>query len=159
VLEQIRDVYGQTDFETEFRNYFQNFLLDVDPDTAGSQRYFNCNNLVVDTVEQAFWCGPGQTWPQIEHNHAYIKFWHYLDAALANEIAEVNVDQITNLGPALMNDDMWTSLFGIGDSDFNGISIQLTERILGVNPLDADQLGNPRPTDQLRDIGAVEIDN
>jgi hypothetical protein len=159
VLERLRDVYGQTDFETEFRSYFQEFLLDVDPDTAGSQRYFNCDNLVVDTLEQAYWCGPAQTWPQMEYNHAYIEFWHHLDSALANEIAEVNVGQITNLGPALINDDVWTLLFGMGNSDFNGISVQLRERILGVNPLDTDQLGNPRPVDLFGDIGAVEVDN
>ena len=159
VLERLRDVYGQTDFESEFRNYFQEFLLDVDPDTAGSQRYFNCDNLVVDTLEQAYWCGPAQTWPQMEYNHAYIEFWHHLDSALAGEIAEVNVDQITGLGPAVMNDDVWTLLFGIGHSDFNGISVQLRERNLGINPLDTDQLDNPRPLDLLGDIGAVEMDN
>ncbi len=159
VLERFRDVYGQTDFESEFRSYFQEFLLDVDPDTEGPQRYFNCNNLVVDTIEQAYWCGPAQTWPQMEYNHAYIEFWHHLDSALANEIAEVNVDQITNLGPALINDDVWTLLFGIGNSDFNGISVRLWETIRGVDPLDEDQLGNPRPMDLLGDIGAVEIDN
>ena len=159
VLEQIRDVYGQTDFETEFRSYFEGFLLDVDPDTAGSQRYFNCNGVVIDTIEQAFWCGPGQTWPQMEYNHAYIEFWHHLDLALANQLPQVNVDQMPNVGPALLNDDMWASLLGIGDSDFNGISVRMRERNLGVNALDGDQLGNPRPTDLLGDIGAVEIDN
>ena len=159
VLEQIRDVYGQTDFESEFRNYFEGFLLDVDPETVGSQRYFNCNGVVVDTIEQANWCGPGQTWPQMDYNHAYIEFWHHLDLALANQIAGVNVDQITNLSPALINDDVWALLLGIGDSDFNGISVRLRERILRVNSLDSDQLGNPRPTDPLGDIGAVEIDN
>ena len=159
ILEQFRDVYGQTDFEAEFRGYFQEFLLDVDSDTAGPQQYFNCTSVVVDTLEQAYWCGPGRTWPQMEYNHAYIEFWHHLDSALANEIAEVNVDQIANLGPALLNDDVWTLLFGIGRSDFNGISVRLSERTLGVSALDSDQLGSPRPADILGDIGAVEIDN
>ncbi|MBT8068686.1 MAG: hypothetical protein KJO09_15690 [Gammaproteobacteria bacterium] len=159
VLEQIRDVYGQTEFETEFRSYFEGFLQDVDPDTPGSQRYFNCNGVVIDTIEQAFWCGPGQTWPQMEYNHAYIEFWHHLDLALANQLPQVNVDQMPDVGPALLNDDMWASLLGIGDSDFNGISVRMRERNLGVNALDGDQLGNPRPTDVLGDIGAVEIDN
>jgi len=159
VLERFRDVYGQTDFETEFRSYFEGYLLDIDPDTAGSQRYFNCNNVVVDTIEQANWCGPGQTWPQMEYNHAYIEFWHHLDLALASEIAEVNVDQITGLASTLINDDVWVSLLGIGNSDFNGISIRMRERVLGVNALTGDQLGNPRPADALGDIGAVELDN
>jgi hypothetical protein len=159
MLNQIQSVYGQPGFENEFRDYFQEFLSDVDPDTAGSQLYFNCNNLVVDTIEQAYWCGPSQTWPAEEHNHAYIEFWHHLNAALANEIAEVNVDQITNLGPALINDDVWTSLFGLGDSHHNGITVRLTETTLGVNPVDTDQLGNSRPADLPRDIGAVEIGN
>jgi hypothetical protein len=157
ILNQIRDVYAQPDFESEFRGYFQEFLLDVAPDTVGSQRYVNCNNVTTDTIEQAYWCGPAQTWTQFEYNHAYIGFWHHLDSALANEIAEVNVDQIPNLGPALMNDDVWVSLFGLGYSSFNGITVHLTERTLGVNPLGTDQLGNPRFADLLGDIGAVEI--
>ena len=159
ILDQIQDIYGQTNFESEFRNYFQGFLLDIDPDTAGSQQYANCSNVTIDTIEQAFWCGPAQTWPQFEYNHAYIEFWHHLDLALANEIAEVNVDQITNLGSAMMNDDVWTSLFGLGSSYFNGITVRLAETTLRVNPLTTDQLGNPRPVDLLGDIGAVEIDN
>jgi len=159
ILNQIRDVYGQPDFESEFRSYFQGFLVDIDPDTPGLQQYFNCNNVTVDTIEQAYWCGPSQTWPQFEYNHAYIEFWHHLDLALANEIASVNVDQLANLSSALMNDDVWTTLFGVGYSYFSGITVHLTETTLSVNPLDNDQLGSPRPADLLGDIGAVEIDN
>ena len=69
------------------------------------------------------------------------------------------MDQISNLGPALMNDDVWTLLFGLGNSHFNAITVRLTETTLAVNPLDTDQLGNPRPGELLGDIGAVEIDN
>jgi hypothetical protein len=159
ILDQFQDVYGQANFESEFRDYFQGYLSDIDPDAAGAQQYENCNHVTIDTIEQAYWCGPGQTWPQFEYNHAYIEFWHHLDSALAGEIAEVNVDQMTNLGPALMNDDVWTLLFGLGNSNFNGITVRLAETTLGVNPLDTDQLGNPRPADLLGDIGAVEIDN
>ena len=159
MLDQIQDVYGQPGFESEFRTYFQGFLSDIDPDTAGSQQYFNCNNVTIDTVEQAYWCGPSRTWPQFAYNHAYIEFWHHLDSALANEIAGVNVDQVTNLGPALINDDVWISLFGLGNSFFNGVTVRLFETTLGVNPLDTDQRGNLRPADLLGDIGAVEIDN
>jgi len=159
MLNQIQSVYGQPGFENEFRHYFQAFLSDVDPDTAGSQLYFNCHNLVVDIIEQAYWCGPSQTWPAEEYNHAYIEFWHHLNAALANEIAEVNVDQIANLGPAMINDNVWASLFGLGDSHHNGITVRLTEKTLGVSPLDTDQLGILRPAGLLSDIGAVEIDN
>jgi len=157
ILEQIQDVYGQPSFESEFRDYFQGFLADIDPDTSGSQRYLNCNGVTTDTIEQAYWCGPSQTWPQFEYNHAYIEFWHHLDAVLAAEIAEVNVDKITNLSPVLMNDDVWTSLFGLGTSYFNGITVSLTERTLGVSPLGIDQQGNPRPAGLRGDIGAVEI--
>jgi hypothetical protein len=159
ILDQFQTVYGQSNLESEFRDYFQGYLSDIDPDSAGAQQYVNCGNVTIDTIEQAYWCGPGQTWPQSESNHAYIEFWHYLDSALAGEIAEVNVDQISNLGPALMNDDVWTLLFGLGDSHFNAITVRLTETTLAVNPLDTDQLGNPRPGDLLGDIGAVEIDN
>jgi hypothetical protein len=159
LLDQIQGVYVQPDFESEFRTYFEGYLSDIDPDTAGSQRYFNCDGLTVDTIEQGYWCGPAQTWPQMEYNHAYIEFWHHLDLALAGEIAEVNVDQITNLGPALLNDDVWTLLFGLGNSNFNAITVRLTETTLGVSPMDTDQRGIARPADLLSDIGAVEIDN
>jgi hypothetical protein len=159
VLTRLQDVYGQADFESEFRSYFQAFLQDIDPDTAGSQLYFNCSNLVVDTLEQAYWCGPAQTWPQMEYNHAYIEFWHHLEAALSGEIAEVNVDQIAKLGPASLNDDAWKSLFGLGDSNHNGITVRLTETTLSVNPMRTDQLGNPRTTNLPGDIGAIELEN
>jgi len=159
ILDQFQAVYGQSNFESEFRDYFQGYLLDIDPVTAGSQQYVNCSTVTIDAIEQGYWCGPAQTWPQMEYNHAYIEFWHHLDLALANGVAGVNVDQITNLGPALMNDDVWTSLFGLGHSQFAGIAVHLFETTLGVDPLNTDQLGNLRPADLLGDIGAVEIDN
>ncbi len=159
ILDQLEFVYDQTGFESEFRNYFEGYLFDIDPDTAGSQRYENCNNITIGTLEQAYWCGPSQTWPQNEYNHAYIEFWHHLDSALASEITEVNVDQMSDLGSATLNDEVWADLFGLGNSHFNGITISLFETTLGVNPLDTDQLGNPRPADLLGDIGAVEVDN
>ena len=37
ILDRFQDVYGQANFGSEFRTYFEEFLLDVDPDTAGSQ--------------------------------------------------------------------------------------------------------------------------
>jgi len=159
ILDQIQVVYGQSNFESEFRDYFQGYLSDIDPDAAGSQQYVNCGDVTVGTTEQAYWCGPAQTWPQFEHNHAYIEFWHYLDLALAGENAAVNVDRMTNLGPALMNDDVWTLLFGLGSSHFNAITVRLSEATLGVSPLVTDQLGNSRPADLLGDIGAVETGN
>ena len=159
MLDQIEAVTGQAGFEQEFRSHFEGYLSDIDPDTAGSQQYVNCMGTLIDTIEQAYWCGPAQTWPQMEYNHAYIEFWHHLDAALAGELAEVNVDQMTNVGPALIADDMWTSLFGIGLSHFNGITVHLIETTLSVDSLNTDQLGNFRPADLLGDIGAVEIDN
>jgi len=159
ILDQIETVHGQPEFEAQFRGYFQGFLSDVDPDSAGAQQYANCTNVTIDTIEQAFWCGPAQTWPQHEYNHAYIHFWHHLDLALAGDIGEVNVDQISGLTPALMNDDVWVSLFGLGLSYFNGITVRLTETTLGVTPFAIDQFGNARPADLLGDIGAIEIDN
>ena len=159
VMDRIAAVYGQPDFAGEFRSHFEAWLLDTDPDTPGAQQYFNCNEDLVDTVERAFWCGPAQTWPQMEYNHAYIEFWHHLDLALAGEIPGVNVDQISGMGPALLNDDAWIALFGPGHSDFSGISLNFGTRTLRVNPLDVDQHGDPRPANALGDIGAIEIDN
>ncbi len=159
MLNQIRDIYGQTDFESEFRAHFEGFLADVDPETAGFQQYANCSGVIIDTIEQAHWCGPAQTWPQMEYNHAYIEFWHHLDRALAGSIAGVNVDQIGNLGPALINDEVWASLFGLGRSTFAGITIDLSETTVGVNSPGIDQLGNSRPANSLGDIGAIEAAN
>ena len=159
MLEQIRSDYGQPNFASEFRAHFEEYLSDVDPDLDGAQQYANCDNITINTIEQAFWCGPAQTWPQFAYNHAYIDFWHHLDLALAGEIAGVNVDQITDMGPATINDDVWIRLFGLGNSPFNGISIRLYQNTIGVDPVNADQLGNPRPADLLGDIGAIETDN
>ena len=159
ILDQVQTVYGQPDFESEFRSFFEGFLSDVDPDSDGIQQYDNCDNVTIDTIEQGFWCGPAQTWPQHEYNHAYIHFWHHLDLALAGDIPGVNVDQITGLTPALMNDDVWVSLFGLGTNFFNGITLSLTETTLGVTPFAGDQLGTARPADILSDIGAIEVDN
>ena len=159
ILDRIQAVYGQPAFGSEFRLYFQGFLSDVDPNSVGAQQYTNCSGVTIDTIEQAYWCGPSQTWPQHEHNHAYIHFWHHLDAALANDVAGVNVEQITGLSSALMNDDVWFSLFGLGHSYFNGITVHITESTLGVTPLGVDQSGDSRPADLLGDIGASEVDN
>ena len=155
----MEDVYGQPGFEGQFRTHFEGYLSDIDPNTAGSQQYVNCDNVTIDTIEQAYWCGPARTWPQYEYNHAYIEFWHHLDLALANQIAGVSVDQITNLGPGLMNDDVWTLLFGLGYSSFGDITVHLFEMTLDVNSLATDQLGNIRPANLFGDIGAIEVDN
>ena len=159
MLDRIEVVYGQPGFASEFRSYFQAYLSDIDPETAGAQQYENCGNVTIGMLEQAYWCGPAQTWPQAAYNHAYIEFWHHLDRALANDIPDVNVDQIGDLGPAVINDDAWLSLFGLGQSFYNGITVNLAEQPLGVDPLNDDQLGQPRPADLLSDIGAVEADN
>lgn len=159
ILDQIQQDYGQPNFASEFRNYFEGYLLDIDSGMEGTQQYSNCDGVTINTIEQAFWCGPGQTWPQEEYNHAYIEFWHHLDLALAGEIAEVNVDQFTDLGPALINDDVWISLFGLGISHFNNITMDITATSVGVNPVATDQLGSLRSADLLGDIGAIEIDN
>ena len=159
MLERIRDVYGQPEFESQFRAWFEGYLSDIDPDAAGLQQYANCDGVIVDTLERAFWCGPAQTWPQMEYNHAYIEFWHHLDRALAGEIAGIDVDQVSDLGPALIGDQVWTTLFGLGRSSFPGITINLVETTVGVSPLGLDQLGNARPANVLGDIGAIEIQN
>ncbi len=159
VLDQIESAHSQPGFAGEFRTHFEGFLADVDPDSPGAQQYENCGSVTIDTLEQAFWCGPAQTWPQHEYNHAYIHFWHHLDRALAGDIPGVNVDQITGVGPALINDDIWLSLFGLGDSFFNGVTVRLGESTLSVTPFSVDQLGSSRPADSAIDIGAIEIDN
>jgi hypothetical protein len=159
ILEQIESVYAQSGFASEFSDYFEAYLLDIDPDTPEAQRYSNCNEVTIDTIEQAFWCGPSQTWPQFAYNHAYIEFWHHLDAALSGDIVEVNVDQITGLSPALINDDVWSLLFNQGLNNFSGITVRLSETALDISPLKVDQQGNTRPVNLLGDIGAIETDS
>ena len=159
LLTQLRDAYGQADFDSEFRRHFEGFLQDIDPLSAGMQVYFNCDDVVVDTLELAHWCGPSRTWPQMAYNHAYIEFWHHLDTALAGGIDAVKVDQFAALGPAGINDDVWVRLFGLGDSQHSGISIRLFETALDVDPLITDQLGQSRSANGPGDIGAIEVGN
>ena len=71
----------------------------------------------------------------------------------------MNVDQIGDMGPALIGDSVWTSLFDLGQNHFNGITVDIFQTTLDVNPLHTDQRGNPRPVDISGDIGAIEIDN
>ena len=159
VLDRIEASYAQVGFASEFRTYFETYLADIDPDTEGAQQYRNCDEVLIETLEQAFWCGPSQTWPQEEYNFAYIEFWHRLDRALAGDIADVNVDQISDLGPATLNDQVWTELVGPSGGSFDGITVRLTERFSNVIMLGGDQLGNTRPANALSDIGAIEVDN
>jgi hypothetical protein len=158
VLDRIEASYAQVGFASEFRTYFETYLADIDPDTEGAQQYRNCDDELIETLEQAFWCGPSQTWPQEEYNFAYIEFWHRLDRALAGDIADVNVDQISYLGPATLNDQVWTELVGPSGGSFDGITVRLTERFSNVIMLGGDQLGNTRPANALSDIGAIEVD-
>ena len=66
------------------------------------------------------------------------------------------LQQIADLGPALISDDAWKSLFGLGDSHHNGVTVSLSEATLGVDPVSTDQLGNPRPANIRGDTGAIE---
>lgn len=157
LIEQIELEFGQPGFETQFRSYFHNYLSDINPAETGAQQYENCHGTTINTIEQIFWCGPAQTWPQMHYNHAYIEFWHHLDLVLNNQVPGVNVDQMQHLGPALINDDIWIELFGMGRSDFSGISINFSERTISIEPASTDQLNNNRSTNSLRDIGAIEV--
>ena len=159
MIEQIEQVYGQTGFDAQFRTYFHNYLADIDPDLDGVQKYDNCHGTTIDTIDQILWCGPAQTWPQMEYNHAYIQFWHHLDRVLKNQVPDVNIDQIHDLGPALINDAHWLNIFGLGRSDFNGVSVIFSERTSTVNPRIVDQLNQSRPANSMGDIGAIEVGN
>lgn len=159
ILDRIAEHYDQTDFASQFRSYFEDYLADIDPDTDGNQQYSNCNQVTINTLEQAFWCGPSQTWPQEAYNHAYIEFWHHLDRALAGDIAAVTVDRINDLGPALINDATWAKLFEMGSNVHNGITVILSQRSIQVNKLQTDQLGTGRPANTPGDIGAIESDD
>jgi hypothetical protein len=95
--------------------------------------------------------GPGETWPQQLENHPYIEFWHRLDAALA-------AAAIPGMGPALLGDEAWQTLFASGALAENpGIRMTVsTGPRLTVQRLSVDQIGSARPASGVGDIGAIE---
>jgi hypothetical protein len=154
VLARLERHYGLAGFASAFRTDFETFLRTADSDavTEGVQPYRDPDGRPILTLADTHFFGPAATWPRELENHPYIEFWHRLDAALAQA-------GISGMGPELLGDAAWRSLFDSGDLAENP-SIHLRVRTGGdftVRRLETDQRGAARPAGAPGDIGAVEL--
>ena len=153
VLLRLEGRYGPAGFAADFVADIEEFLrnVDSDPSSDGVQPYRDPSGQPILTLEGTRFFGPAQTWPRELANHPYILFWHRLDAALEQS-------QIPGLGPELMGDSVWQTLFTSGYLPENPrirLDIQ-TEDTLTVERVEVDQLGAARPSNAWADIGAIE---
>jgi len=154
VLSRIESRYGLTGFASSFTADFETFLRNVDLDTAtpGLQPYLDPSGRPILTIADTHFFGPEQTWPRELYNHPYIEFWHRLDAALLART-------IPGMGPELLGDAAWRSLFSSGNLAENPriqISVSTSPR-LSVQRLSVDQRGTARAPGAPGDIGAIEL--
>jgi hypothetical protein len=154
VLGRIESRYGLTGFASSFTADFETFLRNVDLDTAtpGLQPYLDPSGRPILTIADTHFFGPEQTWPRELYNHPYIEFWHRLDAALLART-------IPGMGPELLGDAAWRSLFSSGNLAENPriqISVSTSPR-LSVQRLSVDQRGTARAPGAPGDIGAIEL--
>jgi hypothetical protein len=154
VLARVENRYGLAGFASTFRSDFEAFLqsVDADPATPGIQPYSSPSGTPILTLAATRWFGPAQTWPKELENYPYIEFWHRLDTALA-------AAAIPGMGPELLGDQAWQSLFANGSLAENpDIRMTISTRPrLAVSPLAVDQLGRMRSTSLPADVGAVEM--
>lgn len=153
VLDRLESHYSLAGFASQFTADFETFLQTVDTNAAieGRQPYENPAGQPILTLADTHFFGPAQTWPQELENHPYIEFWHRLDATLASHA-------IPDMGPEVMGDTTWASLFSSGPLAENAritISVDTRPR-LSVQPLLIDQVGTSRSSTGLSDIGAIE---
>jgi hypothetical protein len=153
VLTRLQEQYGLAGFADGFSADFEAFLrtVDSDPESGGVQPYRDPWGRPILTLEDTRFFGPAQTWPRELANHPYILFWHRLDAALAQA-------GLAGMGPELMGDAVWRTLFTSGYLPENPrIRLDVdTEEALEVQRLESDQRGAARPPNGAADIGAVE---
>ena len=153
VLARIESRYALPGFAVAFTTDFEAFLQNVDADsgTDGVQPYRTPSGSPILTLAATQFFGPGETWPKQLENHPYIQFWHRLDTALASAA-------IPSLGPELLDDEAWQTLFTSGALAENpGIRMTVSRGPrLTVERLPVDQLGTARPANGLGDIGAIE---
>jgi len=155
ILQRIEDEYitSPGDFSDDFTADFESFLasVDLDPDADGNQPYTKPDGVTpILTLLDAQWFGPARTWPKELSNYPYIEFWHRLDAALLAE-------SIEGMGPELLGEDAWTTLFSQGYLVENpNIWIDLDPYDIEVEVEVEDQNGIPRPANTLSDIGSYE---
>ncbi|MGE0622058.1 MAG: hypothetical protein AB7I04_00550 [Pseudomonadales bacterium] len=154
LLDRIESTYGLPGFAATFTSAFESFLTSVDTDenTAGNQPYRSPAGDPILTLADTRWFGPAETWPREVANWPYIEFWHRLDQALTAE-------GIAGMGPALLNDDAWSSLFSSGvlvENPDIRMSIQ-RQTAFQVSLEPTDQLGVDRPASGRGDVGALEL--
>jgi hypothetical protein len=153
VLGRLERQYRLAGFASAFRDDFEAFLQTVDSDAAtdGAQPYRDPDGRPILTLADTRFFGPAATWPRELANHPYIEFWHRLDAAL-------KVTAIPGMGPELLGDAAWRSLFSSGDLDENPrIRMRVrTGDAVTVRRLETDQRGTARPAGVPADIGAIE---
>jgi hypothetical protein len=154
VLARIESTYGLIGFAAQFAADFEAFLQSVDTDESlpGNQPYRSPDGEPILTLADTHWFGPAQTWPKEVSNWPYIEFWHRLDLALLSE-------SISGMGPEVLGDDAWESLFSSGPLVENPNIVMSMDRQNRFQVLleSADQLGTPRPVNSLGDVGALEI--
>ena len=152
ILGRIEDHYGLSGFAGAFTTDFEEFLasVDLDPDTAENQPYTDPDENPILWLVDTQWFGPARTWPKELWNYPYIEFWHRLDAAL-------DAESIPGMGPELLGEDAWTTLFSSGDLSENpDIEMIMFNYWFLVSVEEEDQNGIPRPANTLSDIGAIE---
>jgi len=153
VLARVESRYALPGFAAAFTTDFETFLRNADSDPAadGVQPYRTPAGDPILTLAATQFFGPGETWPKELENHPYIEFWHRLDTALA-------AAAIPGLGPELLGDEAWQTLFTSGALAENpGIRMTVsTGARLTVQRLPVDQLGAARPSNGPGDIGAIE---
>src|SRR5690606_33742909 len=109
---------------------------DTDSATPGLQPYKDPDGRPILALGATHFFGPSQTWPRELYNHPYIEFWHRLDAALAQAA-------IGGMGPELLGDVAWQSLFTTGALPENPSlrTIVWIDRSPNVTRLVVDQVG------------------
>jgi hypothetical protein len=154
VLSRVERQFTLGGFAASFTADFEAFLQSVDTDSAnaGLQPYLDPEGRPILTLAATQFFGPAQTWPRELYNHPYIEFWHRLDAALAQAV-------IPGMGTELLGDDAWQALFATGPLTESPLlrTVVWIDRGLGVSRLPTDQIGTPRSSLPLTDIGAIEL--
>ena len=154
LLGRIENHYGLTAFASDFTADFETFLqtVDTDDETTGIQPYTDPSGNPILTLAATQWFGPKTTWPKELPNYPYIEFWHRLDGALRAE-------SIPGMGPELLGDDAWETLFSSGPLVENEDIIMsvATDAPFTVSMQEVDQIGTERPVDTFGDIGAIEM--
>lgn len=154
MLGRVESHYNLTNFAGTFQTDFEAFLaaVDIDEDTPGNQPYTNPDGAPILTLADTLWFGPAATWPSQLSNYPYIEFWHRLDTALEAE-------NITGMGPELLDDAAWQALFQYGFLVENPyILFSIWTVLYSVQPLAVDQAGASRPVNGMGDIGAIEFE-